>query len=231
MTKTVKLKDQTEVLIRTMTPDDFSKSLAFFRALPEEDRIFLRRDVTKPEVIKERIREIEEGSAKRLLALVDDEIVADGALPSGTAVATRFLLRLGHLLAEPEIEGAGRDVLEVLGDELTRRPTSHLALAAALDFALGPIMEVVIAGPRADRATQALASMLARQYLPNTVSAWHPVEKDEDRAVFDLIPFLASQPPLDGRATAYVCEDYACRLPVHEPKALLEQLAPDLRSR
>ena len=80
MTKIVKLKDQTEVLIRSMTKDDFEKSLAFFRALPEEDRIFLRRDVTKLEVIRERIREIEEGSAKRLLALVGDEIVADGAL-------------------------------------------------------------------------------------------------------------------------------------------------------
>ena len=80
VTKTVKLKDQTEVVIRTMTPDDFEKSLAFFRALPEEDRQFLRRDVTKPEIIRERIREIEQGIAKRLLALVGDEIVADGAL-------------------------------------------------------------------------------------------------------------------------------------------------------
>ncbi len=80
MTKTVKLKDQTEVLIRATTKDDFERSLAFFRALPEEDRIFLRRDVTKEEVIHERIREIAEGHAKRLVALVGDEIVADGAI-------------------------------------------------------------------------------------------------------------------------------------------------------
>ncbi len=80
MTKTVKLKDQTEVMIRAMTRDDLERSVSFFRALPEEDRVFLRRDVTKREVVEGRIREIEKGSAKRLVALVDDRIVADGAL-------------------------------------------------------------------------------------------------------------------------------------------------------
>ena len=80
MTKTVKLSDQTEVLIRPMTGDDFEKSLAFFRALPEEDRETLRRDVTKTEVLQERMREIEAGKVKRLVALVDDQIVADGTV-------------------------------------------------------------------------------------------------------------------------------------------------------
>ena len=79
-TKTVTLKDQTQVLVRPMRSDDLERSLAFFRALPEEDRLPLRRDVTTPEVAQERMREIEEGSARRLVALVGDEIVADGTL-------------------------------------------------------------------------------------------------------------------------------------------------------
>ena len=80
MQTTVRLKDQTEVLIRPMTQDDAAKSLAFFRALPEEDRACLRRDVTRPELIEERLREMEQGRAKRLVAIAGDEIVADGAL-------------------------------------------------------------------------------------------------------------------------------------------------------
>jgi len=80
VTTTVKLKDQTEVLIRPMTMDDSERSLAFFRALPEEDRACLRRDVTRPEIIQERLGEMEQGTAKRLVALAGDEIVADGAL-------------------------------------------------------------------------------------------------------------------------------------------------------
>ena len=79
-TKIVKLKDQTEVLIRPMTRDDIENSLAFFCALPEEDRAYLRRDVTQPEVVAERVREMEEGNVKRLIALVGGKIVTDGAL-------------------------------------------------------------------------------------------------------------------------------------------------------
>lgn len=121
MTKTVKLKDQTEVLIRTMTPDDFEKSLAFFRALPEEDRIFLRRDVTKAEVIKERIREIEQGSAKRLLAVVDDEIVADGALEFPVHGWEKHVGGLRLIIARPyQRKGLGslmaRELYQLAGD-------------------------------------------------------------------------------------------------------------------
>ncbi|MCP5114642.1 MAG: GNAT family N-acetyltransferase, partial [bacterium] len=78
--ETVKLSDGTEAIIRPMKTGDLEKSLAFFTALPEEDRACLRRDVTKLNVIQQRIREMQDGVVKRLVALVDDEIVADAAI-------------------------------------------------------------------------------------------------------------------------------------------------------
>lgn len=80
MRNVVKLKDGTEVIIRPLTKDDLGKSLAFFQALPAEDRRYLRRDVTKREVVWQRIRAIELGKVKRLVAISGEEIVADGAL-------------------------------------------------------------------------------------------------------------------------------------------------------
>lgn len=80
MAQTVKLKDGTEVLIREMTPDDVDRSLAFFEALPKEDTIFLRRPIGGRDHIVRRIKTIEAGTAERLVAIVDDRIVADGAL-------------------------------------------------------------------------------------------------------------------------------------------------------
>jgi L-amino acid N-acyltransferase YncA len=70
--RTVKLKDGKEVIIRAMTKEDLEGSLAFFLALPEEDRLSLRRDLAT--------REMEKGTVKRLVAVDDDTIVADGAL-------------------------------------------------------------------------------------------------------------------------------------------------------
>jgi len=78
--RTVKLKDDKEVLIRAMKGEDLEASLAFFRALSEEDRLSLRGDFTARASVEERIREMEARTVKRLVAVADDTIVADGAL-------------------------------------------------------------------------------------------------------------------------------------------------------
>jgi len=78
--KPVKLRDGREVLIRPMTREDLDSSFAFFQALPREDRAFLRYDVTKRPVVERRIRNMEAGKAKRIVAVIDGRIVADGAL-------------------------------------------------------------------------------------------------------------------------------------------------------
>jgi RimJ/RimL family protein N-acetyltransferase len=78
--KTVELKDGSAVLIRDMRPDDTQRSFEFFAALPDSDRRYLRADVTRWEVVERRTRELDTGRAIRLVAVDDDEIVADGAL-------------------------------------------------------------------------------------------------------------------------------------------------------
>jgi len=80
MKKRVKLKDGSEVLIREMRKDDIDRSLAFFQALPKEDRAYLRRGVMDREIAAQRIQAMESGRIMRLVAVVDDQIVADGAL-------------------------------------------------------------------------------------------------------------------------------------------------------
>jgi uncharacterized protein YyaL (SSP411 family) len=38
------------------------------------------------------------------------------------------------------------------------------------------------------------------------------------------VPLLADRVALDGRATAYVCRGFACRMPVTDPAALRREL-------
>jgi L-amino acid N-acyltransferase YncA len=80
MRKKVTLKDQSEVVVREMKRKDLEASLAFFESLPARDRAYLRRDVTRREIVQERIREIRTKAVKRLVAVIDDHIVADGSL-------------------------------------------------------------------------------------------------------------------------------------------------------
>ncbi len=80
MEKIEALKDGTKVMIRELQVKDLDKLMKFYSALPHEDRKYLRIDVTNREVVQQRIELTKEGNVFRLIALCDEEIIADGAL-------------------------------------------------------------------------------------------------------------------------------------------------------
>jgi L-amino acid N-acyltransferase YncA len=74
------LKDGTRVIVRNLHPDDLDGLMAFYRSIPDKDRIYLKVDVTNRKVVKQRIALIETGRIFRIVAVHEDDIVADGAL-------------------------------------------------------------------------------------------------------------------------------------------------------
>jgi len=80
MEKIEKLKNDIKVTIRKLNSDDLGKLMAFYSVLPEEDRKYLRVDVTDRDVVAQRIGFIEKGNIIRIIALYKKKIVADGAL-------------------------------------------------------------------------------------------------------------------------------------------------------
>ncbi len=80
METSLTLRDGTPVVIRAMRPDDFERSYDFFCALPDEDRKYLRVDVTQRALVERRSTDLDPRRAVRLVATRGDEIVADGAL-------------------------------------------------------------------------------------------------------------------------------------------------------
>lgn len=75
-----KLKDGKEVRIRPIRQDEFERSFEFFSKLPEEDRAYLRVDVSDPDVVKKRLTQNPLENGFRLVALFEDRIVADATL-------------------------------------------------------------------------------------------------------------------------------------------------------
>jgi len=78
--KKVRLKDNSEVIIRPMEKGDYDKLLVFFQNLPERDRMFLKDDVTDPETIKGWFKNFDLEKVFPLVAIRDDKIIADGTL-------------------------------------------------------------------------------------------------------------------------------------------------------
>jgi uncharacterized protein YyaL (SSP411 family) len=150
--------------------------------------------------------------------------VYDGATPSGNSVAAMNLVRLARFTGEMEYDRLGRDVLEAFGAQVARAPMAHCGLLMAVDFMLGPSHEIVISGIRGAEDVAALAAALETAFLPNRVVVFRPADSPE--AIERLAPYTSGQAPLaGGRATAYVCRQFACGLPTTDSAEMLRLLS------
>lgn len=84
MKKTLALADGNEVILRKLRVEDLKELMRFYRNLPIEDRRFLRIDVTKEDVVRKRLELMKNGLVHRIVAIKDNQIIADGALEFST---------------------------------------------------------------------------------------------------------------------------------------------------
>src|SRR5262249_13394186 len=105
-----------------------------------------------------------------------------------------------------------------------RMPSAHALYLLALDFALGPSFEVVVAGDPAAADTRAMLRAFQARFAPNLVLLLRP--EGEAPPIAALAPFTLDQQSRGGRATAYVCRNYACRAPTTDVAEALANLDP-----
>jgi uncharacterized protein YyaL (SSP411 family) len=145
--------------------------------------------------------------ADLVLRLKDDY---DGAEPSGNSAMALALLRLGQMTDRADFLRSAERTLEVFGGKLRSAGAQLPQMLVALGFALGQPREIVLAGPRSEKFKAMLGAIRPR-FLPSTV-----ILRAEDVA--------RPMPAVGGEATAYVCENYACKLPATTVEQLGEQL-------
>ena len=147
----------------------------------------------------------------------------DSAIPSGNSLTAELFLRLAVLLGDDtaEYRGHAEGILRLMADGMGEQPLAFGRLLCALDLYLNPGQEIAIVGDPAAADTRALLAEVRRRYLPNSVLA---LAAPGDAAASELIPLLADRGQIGGRATAYVCRNFVCNLPVTEPEALAAQL-------
>ena len=157
--------------------------------------------------------------------LVRQKEIYDGAIPSGNSVAALDLIRVGRLTGDAELEKKAARLMEAFGGQVNRQPAAFPQMLIALDFALGPSSEVVVAGPAEDPAVREMLRVVRGVFNPNQVLILHPPGKSGTE-IEQLAPFIKDQGMLGSKPTAYVCENHACNLPTSDPKKLKQLLAP-----
>ena len=146
--------------------------------------------------------------------------LTDNAAPAGSSMAVSVLLRLAILTGDSAYNSKAATSLRSANAVMQRFPTAAGHWLGALDFYLSKVKEVVIVGEPDSQATGELVREVYRNYLPNRMF----VGVGEDRDSGSDLPLLHERRQVDGRPTAYVCENYVCQLPVSEPAELAKQL-------
>ena len=143
----------------------------------------------------------------------------DGAEPAPSSVAAKNLLRLGGLWHDDAQLARGRRTIEAFRAQWSRAPHAMPQMLCALELALEPPRHVVLAGDPGAADFRALVAVLHERLGP--ARSLIAVVGGEGQAwLARRAPWLAEMKPIDGRATAFVCEDFACRAPVTDADAL-----------
>ncbi len=151
--------------------------------------------------------------------IVRNKTSYDGATPSGNSVAALSLLKLGRITMQKQLEEQGKKTLGLFSAQMAQSPGASTAMLIALNFYLGPSQEIVIAGEANSTDTKEMIELVRSRFLPNSIVLLH--ESGQKAADIERIAeFIKYQVPIDGKATAYVCENYSCKQPVTQPSQL-----------
>lgn len=141
-----------------------------------------------------------------------------GAIPSANSVAIGNLVRLNRMTGDPTHSVRAEELISAFSGEIGENPMVYPLALCWLDFHFGPSKEIVISGEDAGE----MIAALREAYLPSKVVV-HRTEENAE-ALAALAPYTETQLPVEGKPTAYVCENFACKLPVTEVAKMLESL-------
>ncbi len=145
----------------------------------------------------------------------------DGAVPSGNAVAMLNLLRLARFTADTQLEERATEMGRAFSKAVKQFPSGYTQFLVAVDFGIGPSYEVVIVGKSGANDTEEMLEALRSRFIPNKVTLFRPTEIETPH-IDKLAEYLKYQVSLDGKATAYVCTNFACKEPTTEVDKMLE---------
>jgi len=144
----------------------------------------------------------------------------DNATPAGNTMIATQLLRLAAYTGDARYDEAARGVLRLLANAIRQYPLAFGQALCALDMAVSGIQEVAVVGDPDDPSAQALLDVVRLPYTPNIVIAL-ALEDVPDEAT---IPLLSYRQQKDGAPTVYVCQNFACQMPVHTAAQMRELL-------
>ncbi len=145
----------------------------------------------------------------------------DNATPSENSLAADGLLRLAAITGDESLATSPRRYVNRLAPLAARHATSFGFLLGAYERSTTTAIEIALVGDDA-----ALRREVFARLIPDSVAV-----RSEPGSGAEVTPLLADRGLVDGKPAAYVCEGFACRLPVTTPDALRAEIDTALSHR
>jgi uncharacterized protein len=145
----------------------------------------------------------------------------DGAIPSGNSVAMLNLLRLARITGNSDLEEKASRLQFAFSAKVSQTPQGFTQFLVAADFAIGPSLEIVVAGKTSAKDTKQMLDLLNHEFVPNKVLLLRPTE-EEDPRITHIAAFTKYQQGIGDKATVYVCRNYVCKTPTTDTRKMLE---------
>ncbi len=139
----------------------------------------------------------------------------DGATPSGNAVAASVLARLSFHFAREDFREASAGAIRAYGRQIARYGRAFAKSLCVVDLLLRGPVELAFIGSPGDGGYEALRAEVNRRYLPARIIAHHdPQGPDPDH------PLTKGKSLVHGKASLYVCRNFACQAPITDQAAV-----------
>ncbi|MHA1130179.1 MAG: thioredoxin domain-containing protein, partial [Candidatus Helarchaeota archaeon] len=155
--------------------------------------------------------------------LLRQKEIYDGAIPSGNSVAMLNLLRMGEITGKARFTEYASQLGRAFANQVIQSPSAFTFLMVGLEFVVGNLYQVVIAGNPESEDTISMIKAVRAEYLPNKTVILNPIN-EKNPIIFQFAEHLRSQPSINGKATAYICLNKYCNRPVTAVPDLLELL-------
>lgn len=150
--------------------------------------------------------------------LIRPKDVQDNATPSGNALACEALIKLSAYSDKGSYRDLAEKALSLVTKFALRYPLGFGRWLTAAQLASGTLKQVAVVGEAGDLGFERLIQVIRSEYRPSVVVAATSSKNGTAPAL------LNDRAIMNGKATAYVCEGFVCKMPVTDIEALIEQL-------
>jgi uncharacterized protein YyaL (SSP411 family) len=144
----------------------------------------------------------------------------DGAEPTGNSIAALNLLKLSQITNNNNWREMAEKTIQSFGSRLDQMPEALPQMLVAFNWQLTTPKEIIVVGNRTAEDTKTMLKEVRKHFLPNKVILL--VDDDSKSELVSYLPFIENMTMIDGKATAYICQNYSCQLPTNDVDKIAE---------